>query len=99
MSLKHNGYIFYEIIISLMILLLISSSLLSITNNFSLRVENQKLTFKMKQYLTINIILLENNEELLIDDRYTLTIENDKICIIWSDLYGHKQKICEKVWL
>lgn len=97
MFLKNKGFMYYEIIISLTILLIISSSLLSVVSNISIRLENQRLTYKMKQNLTLNIILLENDKELVLDSSYNLTLDENQLCIIWRDLYGKKQSICQKV--
>lgn len=99
MSLKNKGFLLYEIIICLTILLLISSSLLSVINNLFIRSENKKLTYQMKQYLTVNIILLENHEDLVIDDNYSLILKDNYLCIVWRDLYEQEKTICEKVWV
>jgi|SRR5690554_6220873 len=99
MSLKNKGFMYYEIIISIAILIVISSFLISMTCNLSVNIENQKLTYNMKQNLYLNVVLLEDNKELLNDSSYVLHLNNDKLCIIWRDLYGEEKTICEKVWI
>ena len=50
----------------------------------------------MKQYLTVNIILLENHEDLVIDDNYSLILKDNYLCIVWRDLYEQEKQYVRK---
>lgn len=94
-----KGYFLWELIVSLLILIMICQTLIMPILKMKIELKNQKLRYEMKQKLALNVVLLENNEELEIDDTYELMLRDDMLCIIWWDLYEKQQIYCKKVWL
>ncbi len=55
--LKKNGFIYYELLISLIMLSTLIYFLISPINQLIINLDNQKLTYEMKQTLSLNILL------------------------------------------
>lgn len=99
MNRPKNAFIYYELLMSFILLTTLIYFLLVPINQLNVNFENQKLTYKMKQILSLNIVLLENGETLTSGDTYELKTEDGFLCIEWWDLKHEKRNYCEKVWL
>lgn len=95
---NNKGVIYYELLLCLIIITYLISFILVMQNRILLTTRNNKLTYEMKQILSLNIILLENNEALVISDKYVLIQSENKLCIEWTDLNNDEKVVCKKYW-
>ncbi len=93
-----KGIIYYELLLCLLIITSLISFLLVMQNKILWSTKNNKLTYEMKQVLSLNVMLLENNETLTISDKYILSQFETELCIEWTDLNGEKKVMCQKYW-
>lgn len=56
-----KGYFLWELIVSLLILIMICQTLIMPILKMKIELKNQKLRYEMKQKLALNVVLLENN--------------------------------------
>lgn len=99
MKPPRNGYIYYELLMCFILIITLIYFLLVPINQLNINFENQKLTYKMKQILALNIVLFENGEILTSSDTYELKKVDDYLCIEWWDVKDEKRSYCEKIWL
>lgn len=98
MHLNNKAYIYYELIICICILLCLTYFFIFNLITLKEKVENERINYSMKQILYANQILLENDCELIFSDEYLLYYDEFKICIVWNDLYGNENQLCEKIY-
>jgi len=94
-----KGYIYYELLMCLILLTTIVYFLLVPMNTLMMDIENQKLTYKMKQILILNVVLIEEGESLTNSDTYQFKTESNHLCIEWWDLNAQSRTYCEKIWI
>ncbi|QVK19198.1 hypothetical protein KHQ81_05725 [Mycoplasmatota bacterium] len=99
MNRRKNAYIFYELLICFILFTTLIYFIIVPVSRLNINYENQKLTYRMKQTLYLNVVLLEDGETLTCSDTYDLKKEDEFLCIEWWDFNNEKRCYCEKVWL
>ncbi len=94
-----KGYIFYELMLCFVILTTLIYSFLVPLNQLIMQLENHKLSYKMKQTLTLNVVLVESGKPFTTSEDYEIILENNTLCIYWWDIKNERKTVCEKVWL
>lgn len=99
MSIKCRGFIFYELLISMLIILIIVQFIVVLNYQIKQNFENEQLNYEMKQIFYLNLYYIENNIELTQGDEYFLYYDHISLCIEWTDLYEKQKVYCEKYWI